>query len=768
MGGEGSPPNNLLSNLPGRRILAHVIGHTISHYRILDKLGEGGMGVVYKAEDTTLHRLVALKFLPPELTREPEAKMRFIQEARAASALDHPNICAIHEIGETREKQLFICMSYYPGETLKKMIERGPLRLERAGDIALQIARGLSRAHEGGVVHRDIKSANIMVTERGEAKIVDFGLAKLAGQKGITRTGTTIGTVSYMSPEQARGEEVDRRTDIWSLGVVLFEMVTGRLPFEGDYEQAILYRIVNEEPAPCTSLIPSLPVELDDILTRALAKNPNDRYQDIEEMRTDMEQLSRSVASRSSKTQPAATQTLPSIAVLPFRDMSPGRDQEYFCEGIAEELINALTQIEGLRVAARTSAFQYKDRELDVRKIGKGLGVESVLEGSVRKAGNRLRITAQLVTVSDGYHLWSEKYDRDLEDIFAIQDEISLAIVDKLRVKLLKEEKSKLVKRYTENEEAYSLQLKGRYFWNRRHEGGIQKALELFQQAVEKDPLYAPGYVGMADCYNLSAHFSFMDPKLAYAKAKQAVAKALEIDDNLAEAHASLIWIKTFHDWDWAGAEAEYFRAFELNPNCPTAHYFYGLYLGVMGRYDESVAQASRALELDPVDLVFNSIRGLVLYWGRRYDDATEQFQRALEMDPSFYLAHLFLGFTLAAKMMWQEALDSFRRASVLSPGSPLTMGYIGYALAASGRKKEALEQLDRMEELSKTRFVSSFYRAVIHLGLNADDRVFECLEDAFVERESWLPALNTFPFFDGFRSDPRSTALIRRMGLQK
>jgi len=403
-----------------------------------------------------------------------------------------------------------------------------------------------------------------------------------------------------------------------------------------------------------------------------------------------------------------------------------------------------------------------------VRRVGKELGVESVLEGSVRKAGARLRITAQLISVADGYHLWSEKYDRDLEDIFAIQDEISLAIVEKLRGKLLKEEKSKLVRRYTDNEEAYNLYLKGRYYWNRRHEGGIQKAIELFQQAVEKDSLCAPGYVGIADCYNVSAILGLMDPRVAYAKSKEAVAKALDIDEDLAEAHASLGWIKTFHDWDWAGAEAEFLRAFELNPSYATAHYFYCLYLCVMGRYDESFAEISRALELDPIDLVFNTIQAVTLYWGRRYDAAIEQFQKTLDMDPSFYIANLYLGSALAAKTRWQEAVETFTRASAVSPGNPFAMGHIGYALAASGRKKEALQVLDRLEELSKERFVGSYNKALIHLGLRADDRVFECLESAFIEKESWLTMLNTLPLWDSVRSDPRFIALMRRVGLQK
>jgi TolB-like protein len=750
-----------------------MIGRTVAHYKIIDKLGEGGMGVVYRAEDTRLKRIVALKFLPPDLTRDAAAKARFIHEAQAASSLEHPNICAIHEIRDTPEGQMFICMSYYPGEILKKTIESGPLPAETAIDIALQIARGLLRAHEAGVVHRDVKPANIIVTDRSEVKILDFGLAKLAGQSGLTKSGTTVGTVAYMSPEQAKGEAVDQRADIWSLGIVLYEMMCGRVPFTSEYEQATIYLILNNEPTPIADLRPDAPRELQGIIDRCLAKNPEGRYSSAEALIDDLEsvagmRLPAASGQRGAMGSAGATPTrVPSIAVLPFTDMSPGRDQEYFCEGIAEELINALTQIEGLRVAARTSAFQFKGKNLDVRKIGKELDVGAVLEGSVRKAGERLRITVQLVNVSDGYHLWSEKYDRDLEDIFAIQDEISLAIVKRLRGKLLKEERSRLVKRYTDNEEAYGLYLKGMYYWNRRHEGGLQKALDLFQQTVDKDPLYAPGYVGVADCYNVSAILGFVDPRVAYTKSKEAVAKALGIDEDLAEAHASQGWIKTFHDWDWAGAEAEFLKTFELNRNYATAHYFYSLYLGVVGRNDESFAEISRALELDPVDLVFNSIQACTLIWGRRYDAAIEQFEKTLDMDPNFYIANLYLGYALAAKAMWQDSVKSFTRALSASPG-PFAMGSLGYALAASGQKKEAFEVLDRLEELSKERFVASFSKALVHLGLRADDRMFECLENAFVEKEPWLTfCCNTLPMWDVVRSDPRFIALMRRVGFQ-
>jgi len=699
---------------------------------------------------------------------DDQTRKRFVHEAQAASSLEHPNICSIHEIDETPDGRMFIVMPCYEGESLLTKIERGPLKLDDALEIAIQVASGLSKAYEKGIVHRDIKPGNIFMTSDGVAKIVDFGLAKLSGRTKLTRTGTSPGTVSYMSPEQLKGGDVDHRTDIWALGIVLYEMVTGETPFRGDYEQAMSYSIVNEAPKPIRSLHPDVPLEIERLIEKTLAKDPNERYQTSTELIGALRSLKKRSESSLVGVGASAAKALPSIAVLPFKDMSPQRDQEYFCEGIAEELINGLTQIEGLRVAARTSAFQFKGRDLDVRRIGRELGVESVLEGSVRKAANRLRITAQLVTVSDGYHLWSEKYDRDLEDIFAIQDEISLAIVEKLRGKLLKEEKSKLVKRYTDNEEAYSLYLKGRYYWNRRHEGGIQKAIELFQQAVEEDPLNAPAHVGTANCYCSASHLALVDPRLGYAKAKEAVAKALEIDDELPEAHASLGWIKTFHDWDWMGADVEYRRAIDLNPNYANAHYAYSLYLCVMGRYEEAFTEISRALEIDPVDLVFNTIQACTLYWGRRYDAAREQFQKTLDMDPNYYLANLYLGLLLAGEKRWGEALELFKKALAVSPGSPFAVGSIGCALAASGRKEEALEMLGCLEELSKERFVGSHNKALIYLGLGALDKMFDYLERAFDERESWIAMLNTLPLYDDFRSDPRFIALVRRVGFQK
>ncbi len=759
------PGNGRLEDTRPFKVLSP--GTVISHYKIIEKIGEGGMGVVYKAEDTRLKRHVALKFLPPDLTRDSEAKERFTHEAQAASALDHNNICTIHEIDETDDGQMFIAMACYEGETLREKIKRSPLRMEEALDMAIQVAQGLSKAHGRGIVHRDIKPANIMITGDGVVKIMDFGLAKLAGQTRLTRAGTTVGTVAYMSPEQVRGLEIDHRADIWSLGVVLYEMFTGELPFRGEGDQATIYSILNEEPRPVTTMRSNTPRGMESLINRALTKNPESRYEKVGDLLADLREARAESGGDVSK-RPSERKAKPSVAVLPFIDMSPQKDQEYFCDGITEELINALTNLEGLQVASRTSAFQFKGKGYDICDIGRRLKVQNALEGSVRKAGNRLRITAQLVSVVDGYHLWSEKYDRELEDVFAIQDEISLAIVDKLKLKLLKREKAKLVKRFTKNEEAYNLYLKGRYFWNRRYEGGLQKGLECFQEAIAEDPDYAHAYVGLADCYNLLGFYSWIRPKEAYPKAKAAAKKALEIDNTLGEAHASLGWISTFFDWDWAGAEREFRLALELSPNYATAHEWYAIYLAVVGRFDEIEVVMKRALELDPVSLIINAVRGLLYYWMRRYDDAIAQCLKTLEMDPNYSMAYLYLEWTYSAHGMWEQAIASGEKLVAISGESPVALGFLGSTYAMSGQNEKGAEILGRLDDLSRQRYVSPYYRAMIHMGLNDKDKAFEWLEEAYLERHSFLATLKTAPMYDDrLAPDPRFHALLKRIGFE-
>ncbi|MFC1502572.1 protein kinase [bacterium] len=735
-----------------------MIGKTISHYKIIEELGRGGMGVVYKARDTKLKRTVALKFLPPELTKDPDAKKRFIHEAQAASALDHSNICTIHEVDETADGQMFIAMACYDGESLKEKIKHGPLKLEETVEIACQIAEALKVSHKKGIVHRDIKSENIMITEIGQVKVMDFGLAKLAGPTQMTKAGTILGTVLYMSPEQAKGGRVDQRTDIWSLGVVLYEMITGQLPFKGDYEQAVIYSILNENPEQITSSRSDIHESLKKVVKKVLEKDPGKRYPDVGSLIKDL----KSSGKISSKL-PSEEESIPSIAVLPFRDMSPQKDQDYFCEGMAEELINALTHIKGMKVAARTSAFQFKAVDLDIRRIGEELGVKTILEGSVRKAGNRLRITAQLVKAEDGYHLWSEKYDRDLEDIFAIQDEITLKIVENLKIKLLEKDKAKLLKRYTEDQEAYDLYLKGRYFWNRRYEGGLQKAIEYFNQTIKKDPSHAPAYSGIADSLSILGLFWLL-PEEVFPKAKSAAQKAIEIDETLAEGHTSLGWISFMYDWDWTAAEKEFKRAVELDPRYALNHMWYALFLSWMGRFEEAMEHNKRALELEPVSLIINACSAQVHYSNRQYGEAITQGVRAIELDPNFLLSYWHLSFGYIGKGMWKESIAALEKAVVLSGESPFVLGVIGHVYAKSGQKLKAQKVLSRLKEISKSKYNSPINEAIIFLGLDEKDKMFEYMEKAYNERSFTITSLKFLPLYDSIRKDPRYLELLKKL----
>jgi len=738
-----------------------MIGKTISHYKILDKLGEGGMGVVYKAEDTKLKRQVALKFLPSELTQSDEWKERFLREAQAAAALSHPNICTIHEIDET-EGQAFIAMEYVEGHSLTEKIQSGPLDVDEVVKIALRVAEGLRHAHKRGIVHRDIKPANIMITEDGQAKIMDFGLAKLAGKTRLTKTATVMGTVAFMSPEQARGDStIDHRTDVWSLGVLLYEMLTGVLPFDAGTDTGLIYKIINEDPEPIRNHRGDVPQQLESVIEKMIQKDPQSRYEDTKELIADLESVKSRMVS-------VTKESTPSIAVLPFANMSADPEQEYFCDGLAEELINALTQIEDLRVIARTSAFSFKDKNVNVREIGRELNVETILEGSVRKAGNRLRITAQLVTVAQGHHLWSERYDREMEDVFAIQDDITQAIVEKLKPRLLHREKAKIAKRQTVDLEVYDLYLKGRWFWNKRTEQGLRKSIEYFEQAIEKDPNYALAYAGLADVYIVLPTWTPEPPKGVYLKAKELTLKTLEIDDGIAEAHTSLGFLMGMCDHDWKGAEREFKRAIELNPGYGQAHSWYAVMLSLLERFDEALKEAEQALELDPLSLTRHFYAALILNNVRDYDQAIEVLQRTLEMDPNFPTTRFLLGDAYAGKSMYEEALAEYQKEATFRTGVFSSEIGTGIVYARIGKRGKAEHILDDLLRQSEDKYITPYGLAKLCFALGENDKGFEWLEKAYEEFNLLLGFIKVDAGLDGMRSDPRFIELLKKMNLDQ
>ena len=622
-----------------------MTGQTISHYEVLEQLGEGGMGRVYKAIDKKLGRTVALKFLAPHLVSNDESRRRFIREAKAAAALQHPNICTVYEIDEV-DGQTFIAMAYLDGQELSQEIESGPLKIERLIELTEQVARGLQEAHGKGVVHRDIKPANIMVTTQGQAVLMDFGLAQLAhGGSKLTKEGTSLGTSAYMSPEQTTGEKLDLRTDVWALGVVLYEMATGQVPFQGHYEQAILYSILHESPEPVTAVRTGVPPELERIVNKCLAKRAGERYQTVSDLLADLSALKRGTESGAG-TRPSSgsKDARPSIAVLPFENRSRGDEDEYFSDGISEDITSALGKVERLQVAPRSMAFQVKGKRPMPREVGAALNVGHVLEGSVRRSGNRVRINVELIAIEEGYQVWSERYDRVMEDIFEIQDEISQAIVEKLKVKLVGREKELLAKRYTENLQAYNLCLRGRYYWYRRTAETIQKAMGFYQQALAEDPDYALAHSGLADCYTLLGFYGALSAEESMPRAEAAALKALQIDADLAAAHASIGAVESLYHWNWAAAEREFQRAIELDSSYPVAHMWYGiLALLPAGRLDEGLAAWKRAAELDPVTPIVNFGPAFILMLQRQSDRAIEELGKVFELDPNFPWTRLCL-----------------------------------------------------------------------------------------------------------------------------
>lgn len=719
------------------------------------------MGEVYLAEDTRLHRKVAIKFL---FTGD-ESKNLLIREARATAALDHPNICAIFEVGEEQNRG-FIVMQYVEGETLASRLAATCLEPAFALDIGIQVAGALAEAHAAGIVHRDIKPQNIMITGRGQTKVLDFGLAKLPkttdsfASVGETESlpGIVMGTAPYMSPEQVRGESLDPRSDVFSFGIVLYEILTGQRPFLAKSTAELFSAILTHEPMKLTQCSPDLPPELERIVSRCLNKDRVGRYPSARQLLEDLQSVSRALSGPNVALKPS-----PSIAVLAFVNMSADAENEYFCDGLAEELINALTKIEHLNVAARTSAFSFKGKEMDVREIGRKLNVGAVLVGSVRKAGRKLRITAQLVNVADGYHQWSDRYDRELEDIFDIQDEISLAIVDALKVKLLGAEKAAVLKRYTENAEAHELYLKGRYFWLKFNPEGWKKSRECFEQALQKDPNFALAYAGLADALVVSGIFT--SPKELASKARDLVLRAIELDPSMTEAWTSSAAIKFFHEWDWAGAESDCRQAIALNPRYVLAHDLYCLILLTQGKFQEATREAGKACELEPLSAYFNASLGLAFYFSQRYDEATKQLLKALELDKDNMRAHLWLVDVYEQKGVFVEALHHRQRLLTLAGNHELAVE-MGDEFQRSGYQAVLLKWLKGLHQQSQHRYVSPLDFAATFVQLGEQDKALDWLEKAFEERSLFLVFLNVRPAWDSLRSNGRYSDLLRRMGL--
>jgi len=827
-------------------------GTKLGHYEIRSKIGEGGMGEVYQAEDTRLHRNVALKVLPADLAANRDRMRRFEQEAQSAAALSHPNIAQIFEIGEDGGTH-FIAMEFVDGQTLRQLIRAGKTDLAKLLRYLQHAAEGLAKAHAAGIIHRDLKPDNIMVTRDGHAKILDFGLSKLVEGQGdagtrrdgdevttvalsprhpispsVTSPGLVMGTVGYMSPEQAQGKtgEIDQRSDVFSFGCILFEVVTGRRAFEGKDPIDSLNKIIREPAPPISEFRPDLPSQLQRIIRRCLAKDPEDRYQTIKDLAIELRDLrhelastaaadltatpsglgdaARSVASGATQSMsPSSTSSIgagiwrhklvtaivitvlalgamgvgmflharntevaiESIAVLPFQNKSTEGDTEYLSDGLTESLIYRLSQLPNLKVSPTSSVLRYKGKDIDPIKVGRELDVSAVLSGRITQRGENLTISAELVDVRTNKLLWGDHYDRKTAELLATQREIAHEIVDNLRIKVSPAEKS-LAKHYTESNEAYQLYLKGRFYWNKRTREALKKAIDYFNQAIERDPGFALAYAGLADCYVVPANE--LPPSESMPKAKAAAMRALELDDSLAEAHTSLGRVLAVYDWDWAEAEREFKRAIELNPRYAIAHQWYGGYFESMHRFNEAIAEEKRALELDPLSPILTFSLGLGFYYARDYDKAIEYYQKTLELDPNFPPAYGQLPAAYEQKGMYDQALAGFQKGFGLESGGEwyFAGGGLGHVYAVTRKTNEARAVLDELKRRSDQEYERKDRIALIYVGLGEKDQALAWLEKAYQDRAFNLAWLNVEPRWDSLRSDLRFKDLVRRVGL--
>jgi len=778
------------------------IGLVLSRYRVDERLATGGMGVLYRATDLKLGRRVAIKLLPPQLAANAGAKARFEREARAASALDHPNIATLHDIGEERG-ELFIVMALYEGETLEQRLTRGALPVDEAVGILKQVALGLEAAHRSGIVHRDIKPSNVLVTTDGVVKILDFGVAKLKADalQGMTEVGRTVGTAPYMSPEQLRGEAVDARSDLWSFGVLAYELLSGVSPFKAESIEATMLRVLNDEP-PSLGSIPGMPAWLAVLVRQLLQTNPADRPQSASEVLQRLNATTEGRAARSVVTAELRSQrrrqvligvaiaaifssaiggtylyvrrreahnqggAVKSLVVLPFLNATANADAEYLSDGIAESLIDNLSQIPALQVIARNTAFRYKGKDLDAQKLRSELRVDAALTGRVQQRGDTLLVHADLVNLANGSELWGERYSRRMTDLVALEEDLAKSISDKLRPRLAPEVQRRVTKLNTENSEAYQLYLRGRYFWNKRTKEGLNQGIDCFQRALILDPKYALAYAGLADSYTLLGFYSYAPKKETSELAEAAAQKAIALDDGLAEAHAALGNIR-ITNWDWQSAERELKRAIELNPNYAPAHNWLGLYWLWVGHPDQAMGEYTRAQQIDPASSVYCANVGTTLCYSGQYDRGIAQLKDCLQLEPGFPLPRIMLAtICYAPKKMYREAIDELKQGMSSGPAARFYLSTLAWVYALSGDRDQARLLLKQFKEQKDSIDDAAAGIGLVYAALGEKDQAFEWLEKAYQRHSSSLFGLRFGPIGENLRADPRYTDLLRRMGL--
>ena len=747
------------------------IGKRLSHYQLVEKLGEGGMGVVFRAFDSRLRRDVAIKVMRDDRLRDRLARERFHHEALALSRVNHPNVVVIHDFSDSR-RAAYIVMEYVPGSTLKEKLAPGPLCEDDVLSHGIQIADGLAAAHEGGVIHRDMKPGNIRLTGDARVKIVDFGLAKRMSGFGYDDTesttlpGMVVGTLPYMAPEQLHRDTIDARTDVYALGAVLYQMACGQRPFPESKVEPLVHAITHEQPRSPRALNAEVSPSLESVILRALEKDPRHRYATAQDVAAALRELRARTMSGAVLVRASGPRPIRTIAVLPLADFSPGSDGDYFADGMTEAMIGDLSRLSGLVVRMRTSVMRFKGTSKSISEIARDLQVDAVLEGAVQRSGERVRTNVRLVRASTEEPIWGDMYDRKLTDILTLQSDIARSVARAIELQLKPREEAFLAKTQPIDPDAHELYLLGRYHWNRRDLEGLKAAIRYFEGAIAKSAHYALAYAGLADAYTVLGSWSVMAPRDVYPKAKEAARRALAIEPNLGEAHVALAFAEYLYDWRWEQAEKGFLRAIQLNPSYAPGHSWYANFLAAMRRHDESIVEARRSQELDPLSPMIAGVAAWARYVARRYDEAVQQCTRGVELNPNFPQTYLFLGLASTQLGRYEEAIAAYERGVSLSGGLTEIYAGLGYVYGVSGRTALARRVLEDLRELSTIRYVPPYSRAIVHIGLGERGEALELLEQSCEERNTWLVLLGVEPMFESIREEPRFQELLRIIGL--